>query len=244
MGAERVQKILAQAGYGSRRECEKLISAGRVIVNNKVIKLGDKADCDIDSIQVDHSPIKIKHEKIYIALNKPRWVLSDRDPSETRKTIFDLIPRVGHIFTVGRLDYDSEGLILMTNDGELANQLTHPRYEHEKEYQVQVARRPDSEQLAIWKRGVVLEDGYRTAPCRVEVISGDDKGVWLKIVLKEGKKRQIREVGKRIGLPVKRIIRLRIGTVLLGDLKPGTWRNLTKGEVVQLQKAMGTKQRK
>ena len=160
-----------------------------------------------------------------------------------RQTIFDLVPKMGHIFAVGRLDFDSEGLILLTNDGELANQLTHPRYEHEKEYEVQVVRRPDKEQLAIWRRGVVLEDGYRTAPCRVDVISGDDKGAWLRVILKEGKKRQIREVGKRIGIPVKRIIRLRIGTVLLGDLKPGTWRNLTMGEVAQLKKTVGPKKR-
>jgi 23S rRNA pseudouridine2605 synthase len=244
MSSERVQKILAQAGFGSRRECEKLISAGRVIVNGKTIKLGDKADSGTDSIQVDHKPIKVQQEKVYIALNKPHGVLSDRDPVEIRRTIFDLVPKIGHIFAVGRLDYDSEGLILLTNDGELANQLTHPRYEHEKEYQVQVVRRPDTEQLAIWKRGVVLEDGYRTAPCRVEVLGGDDKGAWLKVILKEGKKRQIREVGKRIGLPVKRIIRTRIGTVLLGDLKPGAWRNLTKGEVSQLQKTVSSKKSK
>jgi 23S rRNA pseudouridine2605 synthase len=244
MSSERVQKILAQAGFGSRRECETLISAGRVMVNGKVIKLGDKADGTADSIQVDHKPIKTAIEKVYIALNKPRGVLSDQDATGTRKTIFDLVPKVGHIFAVGRLDYDSEGLILLTNDGELANQLTHPRYEHEKEYQVQVVRRPDAEQLAIWRRGVVLEDGYRTAPCHVIVIGGDDKGAWLKVILKEGKKRQIREVGKRIGLPVKRIIRLRIGTVLLGDLKAGEWRNLTMGEVAQLQKTVGAKPRK
>lgn len=243
MSSERVQKILAQAGFGSRRECETLISAGQVTVNGKKIKLGDKADSVTDSIQVDHKPIKVAFEKVYIALNKPRGVLSDRDSLEMRKTIFDLVPKVGHIFAVGRLDFDSEGLILLTNDGELANQLTHPRYEHEKEYEVQVVRRPDKEQLAIWRRGVVLEDGYRTAPCRVDVISGDDKGAWLRVILKEGKKRQIREVGKRIGIPVKRIIRLRIGTVLLGDLKPGTWRNLTMGEVAQLKKTVGPKKR-
>ncbi len=244
MGSERVQKILALAGFGSRRESEKLISAGRVTVNGKVIQLGDKADASTDSIQVDHKPIKVQAEKIYIALNKPRGVLSDRDPAETRRTIFDLVPQVGHIFAVGRLDYDSEGLILLTNDGELANRLTHPRYEHEKEYQVQVVRRPDAEQLAIWKRGVVLEDGYRTAPARVDVLGGDENGAWLRVVLREGKKRQIREVGKRIGLPVKRIIRMRIGTILLGDLKPGTWRNLTKGELAQLQKTVTLKPRK
>ncbi|MGB8252923.1 MAG: pseudouridine synthase [Anaerolineaceae bacterium] len=243
MTEERVQKILAQAGFGSRRECEKLISAGRVTVNGSTIHLGDKADYKKDTIQVDKKVIKPYTEMVYIALNKPRGVLSDRDPAEVRKTIFDLVPKVGHIFAVGRLDYDSEGLILLTNDGELANRLTHPRYEHEKEYQVLVNHRPDSEQLAIWRRGVVLEDGYRTAPCKVDIINVDAKGTWLKVILHEGKKRQIREVGIRIGLPVKRIIRIRIGTVLLGDLKPGTWRNLNKIEIAQLQKTVSSKPR-
>lgn len=243
MSAERVQKILAKAGFGSRRESEKLISAGRVTVNGIKIKLGDKADVIKDSIQVDNKAIKPATEKLYIALNKPRGVLSDRDPAETRRTIFDLVPKAVHLFAVGRLDYDSEGLILLTNDGELANRLTHPRYEHEKEYQVLVNHRPDNEQLAIWRRGVVLEDGDRTAPCKVDIIDADANGTWLKVILREGKKRQIREVGKRIGLPVRRIIRLRIGSVLLGDLQMGMWRNLNKAEVAQLQQTVSRKTR-
>jgi 23S rRNA pseudouridine2605 synthase len=243
MVVERVQKILAQAGFGSRRECETLISAGRVSVNGITIHLGDKADYQKDTIQVDKKNIKPPSEMVYIALNKPRGVLSDRDPAEIRRTIFDLVPKIGHIFAVGRLDYDSEGLMLLTNDGELANRLTHPRYEHEKEYDVLVNHRPDDEQLAIWRRGVVLEDGYRTAPCKVEVTRVEARGTWLKVILREGKKRQIREVGSRIGLPVKRIIRVRIGTVFLDELKPGMWRNLTKVEVAQLHKTVKGKTR-
>jgi 23S rRNA pseudouridine2605 synthase len=130
---------------------------------------------------------------------------------------------------------DSEGLILLTNDGELTNRLTHPAFEHEKEYKVLVARRPDPEQLASWQRGVVLEDGYRTRPAQVRVTSTQGKGVWLQVILKEGRKRQIREMGARTGLPVVRILRVRIGSLKLGNLKPGQWRFLSAQEIAELK---------
>jgi 23S rRNA pseudouridine2605 synthase len=235
MAEERLQKILAQAGFGSRRANEELIRAGRVRVNGQIAILGSKADAEIDRIDVDGKPIRAKEKPIYIALNKPRGVLSDEDPNDPRSTVIDLVPVSGHLFSVGRLDLDSEGLILLTNDGDLAHHLTHPRYEHEKEYHVQVASQPDEEQLEIWRRGVVLEDGGRTAPAEVKVISSTSGNAWLQVIMHEGKKRQIREVGKRIGLPVKRIIRTRIGTLLLGNLKPGEWRNLKTQEVDSLK---------
>jgi len=172
---------------------------------------------------------------LYIALNKPRGVLSDSQENDPRKTVFDLVPVREHLFAVGRLDLDSEGLVLLTNDGELANWLTHPRYEHEKEYRVLVVTKPDENQLTTWRRGVVLEDGTKTAPARVDIESVHGKTVWLRVVLKEGRKRQIREVGKRIGLPVERIIRVRIGSLNLGSLKPRDWRYLTTGEVAGLK---------
>ena len=233
---ERLQKILAQANFGSRRSCEELITAGRVKVNGKIAELGSKADSSTDDIQVDGHPIpKIEPDKIYIALHKPRGVLSDIDTKDTRKTVRDLVPVPGHLFTVGRLDYDSEGLILMTNDGDLANRLTHPRYKHEKEYRVMVITRPDEKQLATWRRGVVLADGYKTQPAKVAVDSVSGNNVWLNIVLREGKKRQLRETGSQLGLPVQRILRVRIGTLLLGNLKPGQWRYLTPAEVKSLK---------
>jgi 23S rRNA pseudouridine2605 synthase len=233
---ERVQKILSRAGYGSRRACEELIAAKRVKVNDKPVILGSKADIAHDHITVDGKTLpKIEETKVYVAINKPKGVLSDMDPQEMRKTVRDLVPIPGHLFAVGRLDMDSEGLILLTNDGELANHLTHPRYEHEKEYDVQVVARPDEEQLAIWRRGVVLEDGHRTAPAKVKIESSNANGAWLRIIMHEGRKRQIREVGKRIGLPVQRIIRVRISSLLLGDLKPGEWRYLTETEIKRLQ---------
>jgi 23S rRNA pseudouridine2605 synthase len=235
MPEERLQKILARSGYGSRRACEEIITAGRVTVNGVVALIGSKVDPDRDTITVDSRPIRKPETSIYIALHKPRGVLSDEDPNDSRPTVRDLVPVPGHLFSVGRLDLDSEGLILLTNDGDLANRLTHPRYGHEKEYHVLVVAKPDEDQLNIWRRGVVLEDGHRTSPAQVTVDHVVGKGCWLKVVMSEGRKRQIREVGSRIGLPVQRIVRVRIGTLLLGDLKPREWRNLTRDEVKRLK---------
>jgi 23S rRNA pseudouridine2605 synthase len=168
-------------------------------------------------------------------LYKPRGVLSTVSAPDPRSTVRDLVDLPGHFYPVGRLDVDSEGLILLTDDGELANRLTHPRYGHEKEYRVLVARRPDDAQLDIWRRGVVLDDGYRTAPAEVQMIETYGKGAWLRVVLREGRKRQIREMGSQIGLPVVKIVRLRIGSLRLGNLKAGEWRRLTPAEVAGLK---------
>ncbi|MDX9863578.1 MAG: pseudouridine synthase [Anaerolineaceae bacterium] len=239
---ERLQKILAKQGYGSRRFCETIIAEGRVEVNGKLATLGMKADMQRDKIVVDGRQLdKVETDQIYVAVHKPRGVLSDQDEYEKRATVREMVPVPGHLFCVGRLDYDSEGLILMTNDGDLANHLTHPRYRHDKEYRVLVAKKPDSQQLAGWRRGIVMEDGSRTLPARVEVERLTAKGTWLRIILREGKKRQIREVGARIGLPVSRIIRTRISTLELGDLKLGEWRFLTDKEVAELKSASSAK---
>jgi len=235
MAEDRVQKILSQAGFGSRRGCEKFIAEGRVTVNGKKITLGAKADPATDDIRLDGIPIRKAEKKVYIAINKPRNVLSLNAPGDDRPTIFDLINDERHLYPVGRLDFDSEGLVLLTNDGELANRLTHPRYEHEKEYEVRVTRKPDEQQLEIWRRGVVLEDGYRTLPAQVEVISYTKKGAWLRIVLREGKNRQIRRTGIRIGLPVRQIRRVRIGPIELGKLQPGNYRYLKPDEIQALK---------
>jgi 23S rRNA pseudouridine2605 synthase len=232
---ERLQKILARAGYGSRRACEELIAKGRVTVNGRIAKLGTKADPAKDKIAVDGSPIQAKEELKYIAVNKPRNVISAASPQDNRKTVRDLVDEPGHLYPVGRLDVDSEGLILLTNDGDLTYRLTHPKYQHEKEYKVLVARRPDEKQLDAWRRGVVLEDGYRTQPAEVRFAGTYGKGAWLRVILREGRKRQIREMGRLTGLPVVRIRRVRIGSLWLGKLKPGEWRHLTPEEVRALE---------
>jgi 23S rRNA pseudouridine2605 synthase len=232
---ERLQKILAAAGYGSRRSCEELITAGRVTVNGQLAHLGSKADVQKDQVKLDGKPIKLPETFRYIAVYKPRGVLSTVSAPDPRPTVRDLVPLEGTLYPVGRLDVDSEGLILLTNDGQLANRLTHPRYEHEKEYRVLVARHPDQKQLTAWRHGVVLEDGYHSAPVQVEVQSNSGKGTWLRVIMKEGRKHQIRETCRQNGLPVVSIIRLRIGSLQLGNLKPNQWRHLTTAEIKALK---------
>jgi 23S rRNA pseudouridine2605 synthase len=232
---ERVQKILARAGFGSRRACEKLIANGKVTVNGRLIKLGAKANAETDKIAVNGRPIQASETLKYIALNKPRNVISAAAPQDERKTVRDLVDVPGTLYPVGRLDVDSEGLILLTNDGDLTNRLTHPRYKHEKEYRVLVASRPDEKQLAAWRNGVVLEDGYRTLPAKVRVTGTHGKGAWLLVILTEGRKRQIREMGRLTGLPVVRISRIRIGSLRLGSLKPRQWRHLGSSEIEALK---------
>ena len=195
MPAERLQKILAAAGHGSRRACEELIAAGRVRVNGHTAALGDKADPAVDSIAVDGEAVHAA-SKTYVMLNKPRFVVSSLDPQGDRATVRDLVPLEGRLYPVGRLDALSEGLVLLTNDGELTNRLTHPRYGHEKEYRVLIRGRIDPGRLEVWRRGVVLrdEDGTseRTAPANVEVEGRDRQGAgtWLRVIMREGKKHQ------------------------------------------------------
>lgn len=232
---ERVQKILARAGFGSRRQCENLILQGRVQVNGVTIGIGTKADPTKDKIFVDGQPVSIRTPNIYIALYKPAGVLSAAFSPEGKKTVCDLVDVGVRLYPVGRLDIDSEGLMILTNDGELANIITHPRYGHEKEYRVFVAKRPDEDQLKAWRRGIVLADGYRTKPVDVRVELTTPKGAWLRVILREGRKRQIREMGALTGLPVLKIIRTRIGELTLGNLKPGQWRYLTPAEVQRLK---------
>lgn len=234
---ERLQKILAQAGYGSRRACEDFITAGRVRVNGQIAVLGQKADPAVDKITVDGRPIAAAETLIYIALYKPRMVLStvERERGDVRQTVRDLVEISEHLHPVGRLDFESEGLILMTNDGDLTNKLTHPKFGHEKEYRVLLARRPDQDQLEAWRRGVVLEDGYKTAPVDARFESAQGKGAWVRVIMGEGRKRQIRETCKQLGLPIVRILRVRIGSLRLGNLKPRQWRYLTRQEVDELK---------
>jgi 23S rRNA pseudouridine2605 synthase len=241
---ERIQKILARAGFGSRRACEELIAAGRVRVNGQVASLGDKADSQRDKILLDGKPVQAAEPFVYIALHKPRGVLSAVTSPDPRPTVLSLVDVPERVYPVGRLDADSEGLILLTNDGDLANRLTHPRYGHEKEYRVLVARRPDEQQLETWRRGVVLEDGFHTSLADVKMDVPAGKGAWLRVVMHEGRKRQIRETGNQIGLPVVRILRVRIGTLQLGNLKPREWRYLTPVEIALLKGKPGKTQLK
>ncbi len=237
MAEERLQKILARAGYGSRRAAEELIENGRVTVNGAVVGIGAKADAAHDAIKVDGRRIAAAAAPVYFAVYKPRGVLSTTGGPEPRQKVTDLIPGGGQLHLVGRLDKESEGLMLLTNDGELTQRVSHPRYEQEKEYRVLVARQPDAEQLATWRRGVVLEDGTRTRPADVRVEHLYGKGAWLRVIMHEGHKRQIREIAKQVGLPVAKLIRVRIANLYVGNLKPGEWRPLSEDEVRDLMAA-------
>jgi 23S rRNA pseudouridine2605 synthase len=236
MTEERVQKILARAGYGSRRSCEELIISGRVKVNGKPVTLGQRADAQTDKITVDGKALPAEIKMQYIAYNKPRFVLCDKTiGDDNRRTVFNMIDGAADLAVVGRLDFESEGLVILTNDGELLNKLTHPRFQHEKEYRVLLASHPDAKQLETWRRGVVLEDGHRTSPANVTVEANAGKGTWIRVVLKEGHKRQIRETAKLTGLFVVKLVRTRIASLKLGNLKSGEFRSLTAEEVTALK---------
>jgi len=212
-----------------------MIENNRVKVNGQVASLGAKADRREDEITVDGQPIPRPEPLKYIALHKPPGVLSTVKSPDERSTVRDYVHVSGRLYPVGRLDVDSEGLILMTNDGKLTNRLTHPRYEHEKEYRVYVRGHPTPDQLKTWRDGVQLRDNYRTLPAGIELEAQDKGGSWLRVILREGKKRQIRRMGDQTGLPVARIIRVRIADLTLGDLQAGEWRHLTEQEVKKLK---------
>jgi 23S rRNA pseudouridine2605 synthase len=236
MAEERLQKVMASAGIASRRACEEIIRAGRVTVNGRVAELGSKADPETDEIRVDGVPLGPPEPRTVVALYKPRNYLSTDAPhkGDRRPTARSLIKLDTRMFPVGRLDADSEGLMLFTNDGRLAQRLSHPRYEHDKEYQVEVYGQPTEKALEKWRSGVTLEEG-RTAPAQVVRIRYDRGMTWLRVVIHEGSKRQIRRVASSLGYPVRRLIRTRIGPVTLGELEPGEWRPLKRAEQEALQ---------
>ncbi len=227
---------MAAAGYGARRKCEQMIREGRVTVNGQPAKLGDRAVLDRDQIAVDGELIRSVEPLTYIALHKPPGVLSSARSQGGWPTVLDLIPAEVKLQPVGRLDLDSEGLMLLTNDGHLTHRLTHPRFGHEKEYRVLLDRFPDQDQLRRWREGLVLPGGQPSGPAVVEIETGGHE-TWLRIILRQGKKRQLRESARVLGLKVERLIRIRIASLKLGDLAPGNWRNLEKSEIIELQSA-------
>lgn len=235
---ERLQKLLATANVGSRRAAEALIEQGRVRVNGKTASLGDKADPSVDVIEVDGQRLRFDGtHKLYVALYKPKNVLSTSEPhrGDQRRTVHSMVPFKEHLFIVGRLDADSEGLVVLTNDGELANRLTHPRYRHTKTYRVTVHGLPNAETIARWEAGIYLGEGEKTAPCAVEIVRGSVNGSVLRVTLAEGKKRQIRRVAAALGHPVTRLIRTHIGQLSVQGLKPGEWRELNARDLAALK---------
>ena len=232
MPQQRVQKIMAQADIGSRRKCEEIIRQGRVRVNGNVIGLGAKADPVKDKIQVDGESIASSFEPLYIVFNKPKEVLSTNkaEPGDERPTIRDLVDAPGHLFTIGRLDADSEGLIVLTNDGEAANRIAHPRYEHTKTYKVTVKGKLSRTTVDAWESGIWL-DNSRTAACSVAVLQSSKVSSVLRLVMVEGRKRQIKRVAATLGHPVLRLVRTHIGQLGLGTLRKGAWYQLDEDEI-------------
>jgi 23S rRNA pseudouridine2605 synthase len=232
---ERLQKILSRAGLASRREAETMIASGRVAVNGVVVtELGSKADPGKDRITLDNKPVRLKAERLYILLYKPSgYVTTLKDP-EGRPVVTTLLKGVTErVYPVGRLDYNTEGLLLLTNDGDWANSLAHPRHEVEKEYLVKVRGTPSKEQIRQLAEGIDFEEG-RTAPARVSLERESEKNSHLSITIHEGRYRQVRRMCEAVGLTVASLKRIRYGFLRLGDLNPGEFRLLSPDEVRRL----------
>lgn len=237
----RLQKILSAAGVASRRASEQLILEGRVTVNGETVReLGTKADPEKDAIKVDGRRIKTSIAHRYIALYKPKGYVTTRKDPEGRRTVMDLIGEGDYIYPVGRLDYDSEGLLLLTSDGDLAAKLMHPRHEVDKVYEVIVLGIPDARAIEKLRKGVYIEGG-RTSPAKVHVgttVKGAKPTTKMTISIHEGRHRQVRHMCSAVGLPVRALRRVRMGPIDLGRLKPGQWRDLSPREVLDLQRAV------
>jgi 23S rRNA pseudouridine2605 synthase len=233
-----LQKILARAGLGSRRACEELIVAGRVRVNGEIATLGDRADPEADRVEVDGAVVGVRPGLVHYLMNKPAGVVTTAADPQGRPTVVGLVPPEPRVFPVGRLDVDTEGLLLLTNDGELAHRLTHPSFGVDKEYLTEVEGRPARGALRRLREGVELDDGL-TAPAKVSVV-GDGL---LRITIHEGRNRQVRRMCDAVGHPVRRLVRVRIGPIADRRLAPGQWRPLAQDEVRALERATATNRR-
>ncbi len=231
---ERLQKIIAKAGIASRRKAEELIEEGRVFLNGEVAKLGDKADPEKDIIKVDGEVVKPLKKKVYILLYKPLGYVTTKSDEKHRPTVMDLLQREEKkaLFPVGRLDINTEGLLLITNDGEFANLITNPKTKVEKTYLVKVRGIPDKKAIERLLNGVIVEN--RKLKAKRITLLGHKSNAWLKVVLTEGKKNQIRRMFEKVGHPVVKLKRVKIGNLEIGNLKPGEYRRLTEKEVKEL----------
>jgi len=236
---ERLQKVLARAGIGSRRTAEQLIAAGRVTVNGEVAVLGRRVEVETDRVEVDGVPIGVREGLVYYLLNKPRGVVTSASDAHAERLVVDLVPAEPRVFPVGRLDAETEGLLLLTNDGDLTHRLTHPSFGVEKTYVAEVQGTPTPAEVRRLREGIELDDGM-TAPAKAALTPPNV----LTIPIHEGRNRQIRRMCDAIGHPVVRLVRTRIGPLVDRSLKPGTWRALTLEEVRSLEKAVAAGERR
>jgi pseudouridine synthase len=238
MPEERLQRALARAGFGSRRASEDLIREGRVSVNGRVAILGARVDPSSDVVEVDGRRASVDPDLRYLAFHKPAGVTTTMKDPHAEKDLGEYLPRDIRVFPVGRLDRETEGLLLLTNDGELANRLLHPRHGVEKEYLAEVEGIPTKQQIGRLRRGVELDDGPARAVAARSVARAGGKGA-VRVVMAEGRKREVRRMLAAVGLPVRRLIRVRVGSVTLGRLRPGERRDLTPSEVQALYRSAG-----
>ena len=230
---ERLQKVLARVGLGSRRVCEELIGEGRVTVDGAVAELGCRVNVESARIEVDGAPVGVRPGLVYYLLNKPAGVVTTASDPHDRPTVVDLVPDDPRVFPVGRLDAQTEGLLLLTNDGDLAHRLTHPSFGVDKEYLAEVEGRPSPAAVRRLREGVVLDDG-RTAPARAALVEASV----LRITIHEGRNRQVRRMCEAVGHPVARLVRTRIGPLVDRSLAPGSHRTLVAEEMQALRRAV------
>ncbi|HEX4901834.1 MAG TPA: pseudouridine synthase [Acidimicrobiales bacterium] len=230
----RLQKLLARAGIGSRRVVEELIEQGRVRVNGEVAELGRRADPDVDAIEVDGALVGVRPDTVWYLLNKPAGVVTTAADPQGRPTVVQLVPEEPRVFPVGRLDAETEGLLLLTNDGDVTHRLTHPSHGVEKEYLAHVEGNPSRGVLRRLREGVDLDDG-RTAPAKASLVAPDV----VRLTIHEGRNRQVRRMCEAVGHPVLRLVRVRIGPLTDDRLGPGEWRPLRQDEVRALERAAG-----
>ena len=229
---EKLQKVLARSGLASRRVCEEMIEEGRVTVNGQVAVLGARVDAESDVVEVDGAPVGVAPGLVYYLLNKPVGVVSTAHDPQHRPTVVQLVPQDHRVFPVGRLDTDTEGLLILTNDGPLTQRLTHPSFGVEKEYLAEVEGEPTAGVLRALRDGVELDDGL-TAPARVALVNATT----IRLTIHEGRNRQVRRMLEAVGHPVRRLVRTRVGPLSDRHLRPGTWRELHPSEVRDLAMA-------
>lgn len=235
-GAQRLQKLIAAAGLCSRRQAEALIEAGRVKVNGRVAALGDQADPHHDRIEVDGKPLKRQEPFVYLLMHKPVGVVTTLSDPEGRRVVTDLLQDVPvRVYPVGRLDLTTSGLLLLTNDGALANRLAHPSHQVEKTYLVRVRGTLTADAIRSLEQGVALDDGM-TAPAQIARVRRSGGHAWFELTIHEGRNRQVRRMCEAIGLPVSRLMRIRYAFLALGELAPGQYRRLNAAEVAQLKR--------
>ncbi|CAN5781558.1 pseudouridine synthase [soil metagenome] len=227
---ERLQKVLARVGIGSRRVCEDLIEEGRVTVNGEVAELGRRVEADEDLVEVDGAPIGVRPGLVYYLLNKPAGVITTASDPQGRPTVMGLVPEEPRVFPVGRLDLETEGLLLLTNDGELANRIAHPSHGVEKEYLAEVRGEPSRATLRKLREGIELEDGI-TAPAQASLVAP----TLVRLTIHEGRNRQVRRMLDAVGHPVVRLIRTKLGPLTDRRLAPGAWRPLALPELRALE---------